>query len=463
MYREKEFINFIKNKAKEKGLLNEAIKELELFSKYGQIEYLYVLHDFIQRIKKKCVPEIMIRMAGANSVIGYLLGFHKNNPKEYPLFNELFFRREYSDGAKGPRFDFSVPKSKKEEVLEILEQIEPIDQEKSKGSIFFFGKRGQFRIGIFESELLDRLCSAVRLIKEDHVGQWSKLDFSKLDNKKVLDYMFAFDNKGYLMPNLHGCLMGITSKVYEFMEACELHSLYELALLNCIRYGVFKDKELVIRSLKQDGLEGTICCKEQLLDILINRYDVDENTAFFIMESLFARHHLSESEELILKSHEVGEGIIAQLNNINYLHYLSFSMEEIKVAYLLAEIKSFLIDDFGKLIRVPFKNSYVGPFFFIDKKIYTYKDPLKSFDGNLRVIDSLMSHVDFFKTLGISGDCSKYPRGRVFFDQCRHRFIVYLDMDLMNVDNKALIIEEYNLDKYRTHFEIDECYENRKR
>ena len=69
MYNEKEFVELIKAKAKEKDLVIETNKELELFSKFNQIDYLYIVNKFIQRIKKECVPGMMLRMAGSSSVI----------------------------------------------------------------------------------------------------------------------------------------------------------------------------------------------------------------------------------------------------------------------------------------------------------------------------------------------------------------------------------------------------------
>lgn len=458
MLENKDFISKIEKRAKNKGLLEDVEKELDFFKKHGQIDYLCIVNDLVQRIKKECVPGTMLRMAGACSTVAYVLGFHKNNPKEHRLFSSLFFNKDYFDGTEGPRFDFSVPRSKKDDVLRILNEIAPIDPQKSLSSTFFFGERGQFRIGIYESEFLDRLCSAIKLIKEDSVGEWCKKDFDDLKDRNILKYMFALDDKGYCMPNLNGCVMGIPSLIYEFMEACEVHSLHDFALLNCIHYGIFKDKGNVIRSLKQDGLEGTICCREQLLDILVNRYGIDEARAFDIMMNLFERHRLSEADELILQSHEVPDGIIDQLNNINYLHYLAFSMEEVTIGYHLAEIKSYLPADFEKLIPVPYKNAFVGPFFFVGGRIRAFKDQMTSFSGNLRFFDSFMSHFGFFETLGIDGDYGNYPRGRVLFDNFHKRFIVYLDKDLMNDPAEKTIMEEYNLEKYKTIFRRDAHY-----
>ncbi len=460
MFNEKEFIDSIRKKAKAKGLVEETEKELELFARYEEIEYLFVVNEFVKRIRKECVPGTMLRQAGASSYVAYLLGFHNINPKGCHLFNTLFFNKEYADGMNGPRFDFSIPRVKKEVVLKVLDEIEPIDWGKSKGSTFFFGENGKYRIGIFTNEYLGILNRATKLIKEGFIGNWCNKDFSELKDPRVLDYMFTFDNKGYLMPHLHGCIMGVKANLYQYMEASELHSLYDLALLNCLQWGVFKDKEMVIRSLKEEGLSGTICCREQVMDMLINVYDIEETTVLSIMENLFNGHSLSEGEELFLRSHEVPERIIAQLNNINFLHYLASSLEEVSIAYYLAEIKSFFIDEYESLIQNHFSNAFIGPFFFINGKIYAYKDAVGSFPSYLRFFDSNVSHFDYFESLSLEGDYGNYPRGRVLFDNFHQRFVVYLDKDLLTSKAKETIIEEFNLGiyKYRTYFKKDPHY-----
>ena len=91
MFNEKEFIDSIRKKAKAKGLVEETEKELELFARYEEIEYLFVVNEFVKRIRKECVPGTMLRQAGASSYVAYLLGFHNINPKGCHLFNTLFF------------------------------------------------------------------------------------------------------------------------------------------------------------------------------------------------------------------------------------------------------------------------------------------------------------------------------------------------------------------------------------
>ena len=45
--------------------------------------------------------------------------------------------------------------------------------------------------------------------------------------------------------------------------------------------------------------------KEELYNILVNAYDVEEKTARIILDNLASRHRLSETEETLLLSHEI--------------------------------------------------------------------------------------------------------------------------------------------------------------
>lgn len=61
--------------------------------------------------------------------------------------------------------------------------------------------------------------------------------------------------------------------------------------------------------------------KEELYNILVNTYDVEEKTARIIIDNLASRHRLSESEETLLLSHEISQeflNVIQQNKNLIY-------------------------------------------------------------------------------------------------------------------------------------------------
>ena len=61
--------------------------------------------------------------------------------------------------------------------------------------------------------------------------------------------------------------------------------------------------------------------KEELYNILVNTYDVEEKTARIIIDNLASRHRLSESEETLLLSHEIPQeflNVIQQNKNLIY-------------------------------------------------------------------------------------------------------------------------------------------------
>ena len=100
----------------------------------------------------------------------------------------------------------------------------------------------------------------------------------------------------------------------------------------------------------------------------------------------------------------------------------------------------------------------VGPFFYIEGKVLAYKVDVSLCDSDCRFFDADMSHFWFFDGLGIDGDYGNYPRGRVLYDTCLDRFVVYLDKALRTDEIKKKIIREYGLPEKRTGFRLDDHY-----
>ena len=463
MFNENDFLLKIKKMAACRGLSEAASQELIIFQKYDLLEYLHIVAKFIEKLKEIDVTYTYLRMAGGTSVVAYLLGIHKINANKFNLSNCFFFNQTYRDGGIGPRFDITVPKSKKEEAIKVLNSITEVNAATSDESIFRFGKNDKYRIGLFGSDYLDRLTNAVKIMISSDLSRWCSMEFDQIQDSddnypNVIKYMLCEDKKGFCLPNLNGCMLGIPSELYELMDAGKPKDLYDLAKINCLMYGVFKNKKKLINSLKENGLDGTIYCREQLFNLLVNNYEIGESDAFQMVEDVIQRSELTEWEELILKSHEVPDSILDQLNNIKYLHYLSASLQETYVAYHLAQIKMWFPEEFEELLSVPYKHSFVGPFFYINKRLYSYTDSMTNHNGNVRFFDAPISHFEYFDTLGIDGDYGNYPRGRVIFDNFHKQFIVYLDKDLMTDDIKMSIMLAYCLEEGQTVFRRDAHY-----
>ena len=129
--------------------------------------------------------------------------------------------------------------------------------------------------------------------------------------------------------------------------------------------------------------------KEELYEILTLIYDVDEKTAEIIIDNLTNRHRLSESEEILLESHGIEKDFIESVQNNKNL--IGYDTEEPNI-------------------------SLVGPFFYINKKLYTHSVAVKDFKNDERFYNDPISHFDYFNSLGIPGDYGNYPRGRVIYD-----------------------------------------------
>jgi len=174
--------------------------------------------------------------------------------------------------------------------------------------------------------------------------------------------------------------------------------------------------------------------KEELYDVLTSIYDVEEKTALIIVENLGSRHRLSESEEILLLSHEIPQEFLDYIQNNKNLNQIH--IEE------------------GEESSI----SSVGPFFYINKKLYTHSVPMSEFKRDERFYNDPISHLDFFDTLNIDGDYGNYPRGRVVYDSLKDKYIVYMDKSIMTEDIKHSVMLSYCLDEDKTVFRRDAHY-----
>ena len=176
--------------------------------------------------------------------------------------------------------------------------------------------------------------------------------------------------------------------------------------------------------------------KEELYDVLTSIYDVEEKTALIIVENLESRHRLSESEEILLLSHEIPQEFLDYIQNNKNLNQIN--IEESEESNISA----------------------VGPFFYIDKKLYTHSVPMSEFERDERFYNDPISHLDFFDTLNIDGDYGNYPRGRVIYDSLKDKYIVYMDKSIMTEDIKHSVMLAYCLEERKTVFKRDAHYKH---
>lgn len=94
------------------------------------------------------------------------------------------------------------------------------------------------------------------------------------------------------------------------------------------------------------------------------------------------------------------------------------------------------------------EHATVGPFFYIDDKIYSKNKKLGDFDKKLEFFDNETSHFDWFydeliydKSLGLNNDSDygNYLRGRVLYDNKNKIFKIYTNPRLLT---KPLFAEQ---------------------
>ena len=173
--------------------------------------------------------------------------------------------------------------------------------------------------------------------------------------------------------------------------------------------------------------------KEELYEALTWIYDVDEKTAQIIVDNLTNRHRLSESEVTLLASHGIEQDFIESIQNNKRLN--GYGAEEPNI-------------------------SLVGPFFYINNKLYTHSVAVKDFKNDERFCNDPISHFDYFNSLGIPGDYGNYPRGRVIYDTLKDEFIVYMDKTIMIDDIMESVILAYCLEERKTVFRTDTHYKH---
>ena len=448
----------IRRKAKELGIEEPVEEEIKGFEKLGAIEYLGFLKDYLKALKEKGITAMAYHNDHASSFILFLLGLHPANPVRYGLDNKLFLKKRFKKKPEPFRVDLSIALGRDEEAIEILKGMpnltyEGLEQGRAYLHRVLLGEKPHI-IGLLESPQLHALEKGLA-----QVGL--SLEDIPEEDEETIRYMLQEDDKGYYLPFLSGCLLGPYGELYELVEIAKPTSLKDLAKLLCLTYGTIEDKGYWLSKLKEEGLEGVFSCKEDIYITLTEIYDLDEGLALYLSGMAPSKGKgLSEADRLALESLEVKESYIELLERIRYVPRLSFGLGIIEIAYRIAFLKAHhgvIAENLWARIK---RESYVGPFFYIGEKLFSYKERADDFDADRRYFDVGLSHFLFFESLGIDDDYGHYPRGRVIYDNLNCRFLVYLDRSLLEKKKEELIIKEFKLENMRVRFLLDEHYEH---
>ena len=446
LFNKEEFKKLILSRAKKLFLLNEANEELIRFEQTDKLEYLFFVYKFAETLKEHGII-LSLKLDFYPTLLGYILGVDELESihryvADLPTANGGFYKTN--------RFDIYIPKHKKEEAIQLFNDVTPIERDEANPMLYHFGENGKFVIGLYEYAYLEFLNNLDRSIAES----------IKYNDEEVLAFMLQPDDGGYYMPNLNRCYLTVPSLAYKLINVSSPQSLSDLVIVNNILRSIHNDDELVIKHIKEYGLESIIYSREQLFDLLTNNYDIEGKMVKNIIEGLIYRHRLSESEELILGSNGVPSLIIDQLNNLKYLPSIHRAIMEVEYIYKMAYVKYYYRDDFNRMFKNNTEDTYVGPFFYANNRVYAYTAATDNFDADLRFFDSPMSHFEYFKMLDLYGDYGNYPRGRVIYNNFKRRFFVYLDKDLMTEEIENQIRKAYCLgdSEYKVVFKSDNHY-----
>ena len=438
--------------------LKEKAKLLEVGAKLdkeiGYAPYLYLCYRFISSLEENNIYYSLHHIHGGTSVLAYLLGFPKYKEDGFANIMTTYFNDEF-DKNMVPTISICVSKENHSRAVDILSSFVSITLTLGNGTSYYFGEDNKYHINIISSPYLDRI---EKLEKLTNVS----IKDIPMDDEDTLSYMLEEDDKGLYMPHLYGTILGGVKFFYQCFSINKPKSLFDLSIIENITRNVYRNNKELLSSLKEQGTLFTIYSKEQLYYLLTDIYEIDKKEAMYMVQKISKGEELDEYQEDLLSINVVPPFIISEFKNIKYLHYLLFSYLEMKLVYILSYYKKHFIEDFSKVVELPYKDSYVGPFFYINNKIYGYKERMDTFSPLLRYIDASISHFDYFSSLLLDDDYGHYPRGRVIYSNIDRMFYIYIDKSLNKENIKKMIIEEYHLEdrphifKYDSHYSFDE-------
>ncbi len=274
----------------------------------------------------------------------------------------------------------------------------------------------------------------------------------------LIDEMLSYAERPYYLPNLYYLIPSDPVGFNELVKIRKPRSLDDLIELIQLHYAEHYDERLFLNHmLNSDG--QPISMFYQIVSLLEDDY-INHDEAMTIAEDLsrFGYHGLREWEEIVLESLDLNTYQKNQIRNIKSLITLEKAEEIALLMYRLSFYRFYKEESFFDLIKGIDPYASVGPFFFIDGKIFSHHSFLEKFHKNLWFFDDDISHLEFFDSLNIEGDYGNYPRGRVIFDNFLKRFVIYLDKDLMKEEIKNKIIKEYCLTSQKTIFRKDSHY-----
>lgn len=275
-------------------------------------------------------------------------------------------------------------------------------------------------------------------------------DIKFFDNEIISYIIKEFDYAHYL-PSLQGCYFNNFNDLYNLVNLVKPKNIGEFILILNLVNSKFHSKKLILKDIKEYGINSIITSKPKLLSYLIksnNNLNYDE--AIKLINNL-------EKLKLSISDFNLSNYLKEEILNIKNLFKLSDSTKLFNNIYYLAYFKIHYEDIFYDTL-IKEEGSFVGPFFYIDSKVYAYKEKVESFNVKLLYFDSNMGHMLFFNTLNKYGEYSYYPRGRVLFDNLNKIYRIFIDKSLNKAKIKEEIINEYKLKNKKVKFCYDEHY-----
>lgn len=313
----------IRELARKNNCEKEITKELEWLSRSCYLEPLFVYSEIIKELKKSFIA---INISGS---IGYLLtanllGISDINPKDYNLPYCFFkaFKNVFTE------FKISVDSSKYNQAKTILENT--------------LNKMG-CRCSFIGHQCFADVAYEVRLIwlspsnTLKHISKCAEptninLNDIPFGDKKAIEYMLERDDQGY--KNLDDAQLPKFIAKHDYMRQFTPDTYFEFARVYSLIFGNVR--------YRKDFFTETLCDVdvniEEVYNRLTNTYDISSVDAIRLIYDLYHRERYTESDGLVLATHQVREDLLHNFNTMSGC--LLKALQDVILYYKLAYIKT---------------------------------------------------------------------------------------------------------------------------
>lgn len=266
-----------------------------------------------------------------------------------------------------------------------------------------------------------------------------KLEEIPLNDKKVLSLFSSAKElhliKNYL--NLKNGALGLPEFGTEFvrglLDEAKPKTFSDLIIVSGLSHGtnVWRGNAQKLIKNKITDLRGVVGCRDDIMTVLINKYNVDYLQAFNIMEDVRHGKGLKEEYVKVLKQHNVPDFYIESCNKIKYLfpkaHATAYVTMAVRVAYF----------------KLYYPLEFYSSFYSVRSEKYDWETMYK---GPQAILEKL-KEIDEEKRTNVNKNQKKYDEIKRTLEVCLEMYdrgIKFSNIDIYKSDSKVFKIDKEN-------------------